>query len=203
MSSSSSSRDQAVADIARKHGFGTDAAAAMLSSVQNGHGTMAQFNHPELGGAGQWMRGGMTMISDMFNHNLKSRVSALADDLSDWLASNPQSSSSGSSAQRGGDSSGSFGGNSGGGGHGNWWPEEFSNPNSSGSQNGQRYAYFGNAHRLVVDQDGQVSVYDTQDHQIGGVSQQQSRSGSMTFTSQRGTVDVSQLPLISRRTSTR
>ena len=199
MSSSSSSRDQAVADIARKHGFGTDAAAAMLSAVQNGHGTMAQFNHPELGGAGQWMRGGMTMISDMFNNTLKSRVSALADDLSDWLASNPQPSS----AQRGDGGGGGSSGGSSSGGHGNWWPEEFSHPNSSGSQNGQRYAYFGNAHRLVVDQDGQVSVYDTQDHQIGGVSQQQSRSGSMTFTSQRGTVDVSELPLISRRTSTR
>jgi uncharacterized repeat protein (TIGR03803 family) len=27
----------------------------------------AQFSHPEFGGSGQWMRGGMIMVSDMFN----------------------------------------------------------------------------------------------------------------------------------------
>jgi hypothetical protein len=31
---------------------------SMLQSVMDGNGTMAQFNHPEFGGAGQWMQGG-------------------------------------------------------------------------------------------------------------------------------------------------
>ena len=44
---------------------------------------------------------------------------------------------------------------------------------------------------------GRVTIYDTLDHQISGVSQQQGRSGSLTLTSQRGTVSVSTLPVVS------
>ena len=40
-------------------------------------------------------------------------------------------------------------------------------------------------------------MYDTLDHQIGGVPQQQSVGGSITFTSQYGTVSVTDLPVIS------
>ena len=44
---------------------------------------------------------------------------------------------------------------------------------------------------------GHVTVYDTLDHQIGGISQQQGRGGSLTFTSQYGTVSVAELPIVS------
>jgi hypothetical protein len=40
-------------------------------------------------------------------------------------------------------------------------------------------------------------VYDTLDHNIGGVSQQQSGGYSVTFSSQYGYVDLSRLPVIS------
>ena len=43
-----------------------------------------------------------------------------------------------------------------------------------------------------------VWVYDTRDHHISGFSQQQGSGGSITFTSQYGTVDLSTLPVISR-----
>jgi hypothetical protein len=43
-----------------------------------------------------------------------------------------------------------------------------------------------------------VTVYDTLDHQIGGVSQQQSGDASFTFVSQRGLVRVADLPVVSR-----
>jgi hypothetical protein len=46
----------------------------LLQALVNSNGTMAQFNHWELGGGGQWMRGGMTMVGDMFNYGLKSKV---------------------------------------------------------------------------------------------------------------------------------
>ncbi len=59
-----------VRQMAQKHGVSEDAAAHMLMAIQNGNGTMAQFNHPEFGGSGQWMRGGMTMVSDLFNNQL-------------------------------------------------------------------------------------------------------------------------------------
>ncbi|WP_227747348.1 hypothetical protein [Paraburkholderia franconis] len=55
-----------IEEVAQRHGFSTDAVMSMLESVIRGNGSMAQFNHPEFGGSGQWMRGGMTMVSDMF-----------------------------------------------------------------------------------------------------------------------------------------
>jgi hypothetical protein len=36
----------------------------------HGRGAMAQFNPPELGGDGQWMRFGMAMVGDRFNLTL-------------------------------------------------------------------------------------------------------------------------------------
>src|SRR5271154_5758968 len=81
--------DQAVNDLARRHGFSYDAVATMLDAVVNGNGGMAQFSHPEFGGSGQWMRGGMTMIGDMFNNGLKGRVDALCAELSNLIANQP------------------------------------------------------------------------------------------------------------------
>jgi hypothetical protein len=43
-----------------------------------------------------------------------------------------------------------------------------------------------------------VWVYDTLDHQIGGVSQQQGSGSSITFSSQYGTVNLSNLPVVMR-----
>jgi hypothetical protein len=70
-------------------------------------------------------------------------------------------------------------------------------PNGIGGQNQVRYAYFNQTHRLAVELNGHVTVYDTLDHQISGVSQQQGRGGSLTLTSQHGTVSVSTLPVVS------
>ena len=78
-----------------------------------------------------------------------------------------------------------------------WWPAELGLPNGSGAQNQVRYAYFNAAHRLAVELNGHVTVYDTLNHQIGGVSQQQGSGGSLTFTSQYGIVSVSTLPIVS------
>jgi hypothetical protein len=61
-----------------------------------------------------------------------------------------------------------------------------------------KYAYFARARRLAVDTGGEVWVYDTQDHQIGGFSQQQGGGSSITFTSQFGTVNLANLPVVSR-----
>ncbi len=166
-------------DISRRYHLSYDSAVSMLVSVNNGNGTMAQFSCPELG-SGQWMRGGMTMVGDMFNHGLKNTVNNLCGELANALANNqmfppaPQ---------------GRFGGN-------NWWPGEFGSPSSSGSQNNIRYAFFPQAQRLVVERDGQVTVFNTLDHRISGVSQQQGGNTSLTFSSQYGTVSTLSLPLI-------
>ena len=150
---------QAINDIAQRHGFSADAALSMLESVINGNGTMAQFNHPEFGGSGQWMRGGMTMVSDIFNNVLKGRVDALCNALAGLVAGQPdlirsgsfQSQSQGSQRQDNDGtsqqqaSSGPVGPVSlfvppAAGGSGNWWPANFGGPNSTGAQNHVRYA---------------------------------------------------------------
>ncbi|HEX4353953.1 MAG TPA: SHOCT domain-containing protein, partial [Polyangiales bacterium] len=79
-----------------------------------------------------------------------------------------------------------------------WWPSELGSPSSSGGQNDSRYAYFPSTRRLAIDRAGQISIYDTLDHSIGGVQQQQGGpSGSLSFSSQFGTFTVDSLPLVS------
>jgi Short C-terminal domain len=79
---------------------------------------------------------------------------------------------------------------------GEWWPAELGSPNGTGAQNQVRYAYFNQKRRLAVELHGQVTVYNTLNHQIGSVSQQQGRGGSLTLTSQHGIVSVSTLPVV-------
>jgi hypothetical protein len=78
-----------------------------------------------------------------------------------------------------------------------WWPSDLRWPNSTGAQNGVRYAYFAQARRLAIESNGSVAVYDTQDHQLGSFSQQQGCGGSVTFSSQYGLVEVTRLPVVS------
>jgi hypothetical protein len=168
---------------------------ALLQSLLNGNGTMAQFNHRELGGGGQRMRGGMTMVGDMFNHGLKAKVDGLCSELSQLLAQQPfvPSPPSFQSKSQGGHQIPEAPGRA----AGQWWPAELGFPNGSGGQNQVRYAYFNSARRLAVELSGHVTVYDSLDHEISGVSQQQGSQGSLTFTSQYGTVSVSSLPIVS------
>jgi Short C-terminal domain len=84
-----------------------------------------------------------------------------------------------------------------------WWPADLGIPSSLGAQNEVRYAYFPAIRRLALDIDGKVTVYDTQDHQISGFSQQQPGSGSLSFSSQLGGVDVSRLPVVSAANGTK
>ncbi len=195
-------------DLARRHGFSTDAVTHMLFAVRDGNGSMAQFNHPEFAGSGQWMRGGMLMLGDMFNNSLKGRVDALCNDISNLLASQPgflrsgsfQSQSQGS-AERQTQATGApsaesslFRPDP----RDHWWPASLGTPNATGSQNDVRYAYFADARRLAVQTGSEVWVYDTLDHQIGGFSQQQGGGAAIGFSSQLGTLNLASLPVVSR-----
>ncbi|MGC3991736.1 MAG: SHOCT domain-containing protein [Chthoniobacteraceae bacterium] len=196
-----------VNDLAQRHGFSADAVTHMLFALLNGNGSQAQFSHYEFGGYGQWMRGGMIMLGDMFNNYLKGRVDSLCYDLSNVLAAQPGLLQTGSFQSQSQSGSGYQQQH-----HGapmgsnslfvpdpraTWWPTDLGQPNATGAQNNVRYAYFGNARRLAVETGGEVWVYDTQDHQIGGFSQQQGSGGSIIFSSQYGTVLLSSLPVIS------
>ena len=76
--------DSQIDDIASRHGFSASAISEAVRSLRWPDGRMAQFNHPELGGFGQWMPG-MIMIGDMFNSGLKGRVDALFSDIAGKL----------------------------------------------------------------------------------------------------------------------
>ena len=43
---------QAISDLAQRHGFSRDAVLSMLESIINGNASMAQFDHPEFGALG-------------------------------------------------------------------------------------------------------------------------------------------------------
>ena len=152
----------------------------------------------------------MTMVGDMFNNALKAKVDGLCSELANLLASEPvlkrPASSQSQSHSQGGRGS-AFGDvslfvSSSSGTIGAWWPADLGAPASTGSQNNLRYAYFPTARRLAIDLGAKVTVYDTLDHQIGGVSQQQSGDASFTFISQHGLVRVADLPIVSADTGT-
>lgn len=204
-------------ELAERHGFSAGAVTSMLDSVIRGNGSMAQFDHPDFGGSGQWMLGGMTMVSDMFNSHLKGRVEALCSELSRLIANEPdlvrggnfQSQSQGTRPHEneGGSSQWQTAAGPAGpaslfvpaapGTSGDWWPADRGWPDSTGAQNDVRYAFFAQPRRLAIEVHGKSTVYDTLDHQISGFSQQQSRGGSLTFTSQHGLVAVASLPVVS------
>lgn len=199
---------QLVEELSSRYGITTDAVTHMLLAVHHGNGSMAQFNHQEFGGSGQWMQGGMTMVSDLFNHQLKSLVDNLCNDLSNALASHqttPFRGSFQSQSQSGLNSQAQGAGQIAGRNslfvpdpQNEWWPKHLGMPSAIGSQNNVRYAYFANDRRLAVSTGGPAWVYDTLDHQIGGFGQQQGGGASITFTSQFGTVDLSSLPVVWR-----
>jgi hypothetical protein len=177
-----------VAEIAGWHGFSPAAAEVMLAAVARGRGAMAQFDHPEFGGAGQWMRRGMTMVGDMFNSALKARVEALCADLAALVADDPALAAASVSAPAAeGEPAAPE----------SWWPAGLPAPDSTGAQNDTRYAWFAAARRLAIERHGVVTLYATLDHRIASFAQQQSGTGTLSFTSQHGLVDIEQLPVAS------
>lgn len=193
-----------VADLSQRYQLSRDSTIQMIYAVSNGGGTMAQFNCPELGG-GQWMQGGMTMVSDMFNNALKMTVENLCCEISNLLFDAnaplfapvervpPQRGQQQSQGNGMGQNSLFIPGHGG----GNWWGDDLGMASSTGGQNNVRYAVFPETRRLAIEVNGCVTLYDTLDHQIGGVSQQQSGDASVSFSSQYGLIYVSELPVVS------
>lgn len=159
--------------LAQKHNLSRDAIQHLAQAMQQGNGTQAQFNHPELGGMGQWQNG-MIMIGDAFNMALKAKISAVCEELArayrnqqsdifERVSSMPPMHST------------------------RWWSDDFGTPSSAGTQNNIAYAIFPDKHRLLIRQNETITHYDTQGYQLKGVSQQQSnRSNRLVFTTQDG-----------------
>lgn len=199
---------QVAQNLGQHHGFSAAAVVHMMQAMLRSRGGMAQFNHPEFGGSGQWMPGGMLMIGDMFNNALKARVDGLCRDVSAALAAQPLAAAPVSH---------SFQQQSGAGfqqqsssppaafpamatpsaaplfvpdPRDSWWPAELGAPSATGEQNNVRYAFFPNAGRLAVDVNGELNVYDTGNQTIAGFSQQQG-GGGVVFSTPGGSVSLS------------
>jgi len=166
--------------LAREYSVSEEAVRTIFDALRRGGEAMAQFSHADFGGMSQWSSG-MTMVGDMFNDSLKAKLNAIAGELSRYLREHPDGEPAVSYGSGGTRDAGS------------WWPQDLGNPSSLGSQNDMRYAIFPLKRRMVVDDHGKTTTYDTGDHQISGVSQAQSTNSTLTFVSQHGLVRVSDL----------
>lgn len=151
--------------LAERHGVSPEAVRHLLRALQSGQGNMAQFDHPDLGGFGQWSRGGMVMVGSMNDHALKARVDALCTELAAALPLSGFREEASS---------------------GNWWPDDLGLPSSAGAQNGTRYAFFPEKRRLAVETNGRLALYDTGDRIVTGASQQQGATDSLRFSGPQG-----------------
>jgi hypothetical protein len=170
--------------MANKHSVSPAAVEVVLAALRSGGGRMAQFSHADFGGMSQWSPG-MSMVGDMFNTQLKAKLDALCSDIAAHLNALPAAAGSRSAPEEVSYRSTS--------GSRDWWPSGLGRPGAVGAQNDLRYAVFPDTRRLVIDDRGTVSVYDTGDHRIFGVAQAQSSDQTLSFTNQDGLVSVADL----------
>ena len=177
--------DGFISRVSLRHSVSKDAVRTILRALRSGGGSMAQFSHSEFGGMSQWSPG-MSMVGDMFNSSLKSKLDAVCIELAAYVAES-------ASTDRGGSrddievSYRSMKQDT------NWWPPNLGTPSSVGAQNNLRYAVF--PRRLAIN-GGRVEIYDSGNHRISGVAQAQSADQTLTFTSQDGLVRVRDLPKV-------
>ena len=174
--------------MAKKHSVSPAAAGVVLAALRSGGGRMAQFSHADFGGMSQWSPC-MSMVGDMFNTQLKAKLDALCTD----IAAHLDASETADRARSEGDEV-SYRSQTR---TEDWWPAGFGRPGAVGAQNDLRYAVFPETRRLVIDDRGALSVYDTGSHRIFGVAQAQSAHRTLTFTSQDGLVRIADLPRVS------
>jgi hypothetical protein len=165
---------QLISQISQRSGFSEQAVMAALRALQQGGGSMAQFDHPEFGGVGQWTSG-MVMIGEMSNHALKARVAQLFAELSQHAAPHRSPFSS-------------------------WCPADLGIPDQTGGQNDIRYAVFRDSQRLAVRSGSDLMIYDLRGHEVVGASQQQGGGlSSIVLHTRAGIVPIDSLPLLGKR----
>jgi len=181
-----------------QHGLSVDGVRTVLRALRSGGGTMAQFSHPDFGGMSQWSPG-MSMVGDMFNADLKAKLEAVATELASHVRRSPAPGQHGDSQslrqerQASGKPEEAQANRAG---SGVWWPSHLGSPSAVGGQNDIRYAAFPSSRRLVVERQGRMTIYDTADHVISGVSQAQSGRSTLTFSSQHGEVNIADLDVV-------
>jgi hypothetical protein len=77
-----------------------------------------------------------------------------------------------------------------------WWPPELGDASSSGSSSELRYAYFSRAQRLLIEQQGMLTTYDTGAYQFRGALQNSGSERKLSFVSQHGLVALDTLKVV-------
>lgn len=164
-----------IAEIAAEFKVQEITVSKLLDGLQKNSGRQVQFNIAELGGMGQWQSGGMVMVGDMFNNELKAKVDRLCKVLVQMPAkaeSNPFvpiQSSVGSN--------------------------RFAN--IKGSQNGISYAYYQTEAILEITDENGLKKYSTEGYLLTGVQQSQSNdSRKLSFSHSGGSVEIKDLKQI-------
>jgi hypothetical protein len=178
-----------IPSIAERYHISLDAARQVERALRGTGGRQAQFDHPDLGGMGQWSPG-MVQCGPQADYQLRHRVAGLCAE----IAALVQGSGTAAAAALGrtDDRPPAAGrvdlaaGES-------WWPADYGAPSAAGGQQGVRYAWFPGRRCLLVESGARIDCYDTGEHVITGVSQQQGRTSIVTFTSQLGDVRLDQL----------
>jgi hypothetical protein len=149
------------------------------------------------------MLGCMIMVGDIYNHALQSIADGLCTALAALLAASPrvpaapthsptanratppqpQQCGECSTTRTPAPAAASWGMASPAGGAGAWWPAELGVPAASGSQNALRSASFPVQRCLVIAVHEHVRLYNTLDHQMSGVPQEQGRGSTVWWMS--------------------
>jgi hypothetical protein len=158
--------------LADQHGFSLGAITMLWTGLRASQGHQVQFNHPELGGLGQWQPG-QVMIGDMSDSTLKARVERACAELAQLARQLPPPPLLDN------------------------FVALYGEARLSGAQNGLRYAYFPRHELLVVQQGERVRKFSTAGYELYGVGQASQNGGqpALRFSTNRGYIDYDELPL--------
>src|SRR3977135_4388129 len=70
--------------LAKRHSVSPAAVQVVMRALRSGGGRRAQFSHADFGGMSQWSPG-MSMVGDMFNAQMKSKLDARCSDIAAHL----------------------------------------------------------------------------------------------------------------------
>lgn len=165
-----------LAAIAQEFKVQESTVSQLLEGLHRNGGRQVQFNIAELGGMGQWQAGGMVMVGDMFNNELKAKVDKLCRALVELPVETenetfvPIQSAVGS--------------------------KRFAS--IKGSQNGISYAYYQAEDILEITDENGLKKYDTKGYLLTGVQQSQSNDArKLSFSYAGGSVEVEDLKEVS------
>jgi hypothetical protein len=192
--------EDVIPSIAERYHVSLDAAREVERALRATGGRQAQFNHPDLGGAGQWMPG-MLMIHAGADRQLRMRVEGLLDEVAAVLRGSDTAAPA--ALARDPDAPPALSrvdlpaGES-------WWPAPYGHPAAHGCQSGIRYAWFPGRRCVLVQVGSRIDCYDTAGHQVHGVGQtsassvepQQGHSSQLVLTTASGEIPLDYLECV-------